>query len=65
MFTTRRPISSLFSGSLVLGALAAVLAVSGCDRKETILEVDTPDRNVEVERDVDTGSVEVDVTRDK
>ena len=41
-------------------ALAAALTV-GCDNKETLLDVNTPGGGVEVERDRDTGAVDVDV----
>ncbi len=47
----------LLSASLVLG-----VATSGCDRKEKVMEVNTPDGGgVEVERNTDTGAVTVDV----
>ena len=46
----------------ILG-LAAALAL-GCDNKETILDVEGPGgRGVEIERDRNTGAVEVDVDR--
>lgn len=51
-----------FGYSAMLASLmfAGVLA-SGCDRKETLLEVDTPRSGVEVQRDRDTGEITVDV----
>ena len=36
-------------------------SIAGCDDKETLLDVETPDGGVEVERDVETGNVTVDV----
>ncbi|TWT77362.1 hypothetical protein Pla123a_20230 [Posidoniimonas polymericola] len=46
-------------------ALAAALlmigATTGCERKEKVLEVDSPGLQVDVERNVDTGEVEVNV----
>jgi hypothetical protein len=47
---------------LLLG-LGAVLT-AGCNDKETLLEVDTPRGGVEVERDRDTGEVDVDANPD-
>lgn len=43
----------LFAAMIVLG--------SGCDNKETMLDVETPGGEMEVERDRDTGKVDVDV----
>ncbi|GAA5509623.1 hypothetical protein [Novipirellula caenicola] len=45
----------------VVGTLLAGFAIVGCDNKETLLDVDTPDGGVEVERSLDTGEVTVDV----
>ncbi len=45
------------AASLMLGVVA-----SGCERKEKVMEVNTPDGGgVEVERNLDTGAVTVDV----
>lgn len=54
---------TLFRNMLLLSAsLLVSVALSGCDRKETIMDVDTPNGGgVELERDVDTGAVTVDV----
>ena len=41
----------------------AMLFSLGCENKEKILDVETPRTNVEIERDRDTGKVEVDVNR--
>ena len=38
-----------------------LLAAPGCERKEKILDVETPGGGVEVEKDVDSGAVDVDV----
>jgi len=46
---------------LLTAALVAGFVVSGCDSKETVLDVDTPDGGVEVNRDIDDGSLSVDV----
>ena len=49
--------------------LTAILAVgvvfTGCDEKRTVLDVDTPNGNVSVERNVTDGGVEVDIEKDK
>jgi hypothetical protein len=44
-----------------LTALLAAAAINGCQRKEKVLDVRTPDGNVKVERNVDTGQVDVKV----
>ncbi|EMB18750.1 MULTISPECIES: hypothetical protein [Rhodopirellula] len=46
---------------LLTAALVAGFVVSGCDSKETVLDVETPDGGVEVNRDIDDGSLSVDV----
>jgi hypothetical protein len=38
-----------------------ISALSGCERKERVLEVQTPGADVKVDRNIDTGEVEVDV----
>lgn len=45
--------SILFAAMLLVGP--------GCERKEKILDIETPGGGVEVEKDEDSGSVEVDV----
>jgi hypothetical protein len=55
------PVTDAVYTFLLTAAFAAVLLLGGCDRKETILDVDTPDGGVSVERDVDDGSISVDV----
>jgi hypothetical protein len=49
--------------------ITAALGVSmcgaiGCERKEKVLDVETPHGEVEVERNVDTGQVDVTVERE-
>lgn len=39
----------------------SVLSSFGCDNKEKVLDVETPGGEVEIERDRDTGSIDVDV----
>jgi hypothetical protein len=48
---------------IVLGA--AIVCAAGCENKETVLDVETPRGQVEVERDRDTGEVDVQATRDE
>lgn len=43
---------------LVLGV--AIACSVGCENKEKVLEVDTPNREVEITRDRDTGEIDVD-----
>ncbi len=53
-----REISNLV---LIISALTIGFVVVGCAQKETVLDVDTPDGGVAIERDVDDGSLSVDV----
>lgn len=49
-------LASCFAG---LGACA----LTGCERKEKVVDVETPGADLEVERSVDTGQVDVEVER--
>ncbi len=40
---------------------AALVGASACDRKETVFEMETPAGKIEVEKDKDSGAVEVEV----
>ncbi|MBA3485138.1 MAG: hypothetical protein H0T51_25355 [Pirellulales bacterium] len=48
---------------IVLGM--AIVCAAGCENKETVLDVETPQGQVEVERDRDTGEVDVQATEDE
>jgi hypothetical protein len=41
--------------------MLALVGLLGCDRKEKVLDVKTPNKRIEVERSKDTGRVDVDV----
>jgi hypothetical protein len=43
----------------------AIAFAAGCENKETILDVETPEGQVEVERDRDTGAIDVQATEDE
>ena len=58
---SRETITILKSVFLLTTALAVGLSFTGCERKETILEVDGPDGGVSIERNVDGGGISVDV----
>lgn len=49
----------LFSGCAGIGACA----LTGCERKEKVIDVETPGGDVEVNRNIDTGKVEVEVEK--
>ena len=48
---------------LLLGI--AVLFAAGCENKETMLDLETPEGQVEVERNLDTGEIDVQATEDE
>lgn len=58
----RRGYSTLFAIPLVF---ASMITMSGCDQKETIIDVETPAGNIEVERSKRTGEVDVDIKVDR
>jgi len=39
----------------------ATVAISGCQRKEKVLDIEGPNGELEIERDVDTGAVDVEI----
>jgi hypothetical protein len=57
-------LSSVCMAFFMCGLLIMPAMVVGCAEKEKVLDVDTPNTEVEVERDVNTGETEVDVNRD-
>jgi hypothetical protein len=49
---------------VVIATCLAVFSLSGCERKERVLDVQTPGADIEVDRNIDTGEIEVDVEED-
>ena len=64
MLTERRP-GWLVALYLLVSCCAGVsmCALTGCERKEEVIDVETPGVDVKVERNKDTGEVEVEVER--
>lgn len=54
--------SSFFAITLVLGSLISSI---GCERKEKVLDIETPNGDIEVERSTDSGKVDVDIDVDR
>jgi hypothetical protein len=57
--STRR----LAAGLMVAAASLSVFGITGCQRKEKVVDIKAPGVDVEVERNVDTGEVEVDANK--
>ncbi len=51
----------MFKMMLMAFGFAVLVGTSACDRKETVFEMETPGGKIEVERDKDSGAVEVEV----
>jgi hypothetical protein len=49
----------LLPGAFMLAALMA----AGCERKEEVLDIETPEGQIEVERSKDTGELDIEVDR--
>ena len=62
MLRLRCRVATLFLGCLSLFALTFS---PGCERKEKIIEVETPRRKIEVERSKDSGDVDVEIEKKK
>lgn len=41
-------------------AIAPLTLLSGCDDDEEVLDIETPNSEIEIERDDDTGALEID-----
>jgi hypothetical protein len=52
------------SWTIWIGSALTATAIVGCQPKEKIIEVETPQKSIEVERDRKTGDVDIE-TRDK
>lgn len=50
---------------LLMSAFVVGFVVAGCDDKENTVDIDTPGGSVEIERDMDTGEVDVEITTDR
>jgi hypothetical protein len=51
------------SGFLLIAACVVSFTFAGCERKERVLDVRTPGADVKVDRNIDTGKVEVETKR--
>jgi hypothetical protein len=51
------------AGFFVTAACFAALTFAGCERKERVVDVKAPGAEVTVDRNIDTGKVEVDAKR--
>ncbi|HTN75853.1 MAG TPA: hypothetical protein VL096_11425 [Pirellulaceae bacterium] len=51
------------AASFLLLSASALCFTTGCERKEKIIDIKTPNGSIEVERSKDTGRVDVDVDR--
>jgi hypothetical protein len=49
----------LFALVLGMSLVLPLVALTGCERDEEVMELETPEGEVEVERDADTGALEV------
>jgi hypothetical protein len=59
----KSPCSSLIATvSMALFLCLGAAGLSGCERKERVLDVETPEGSLEVDRNIDTGEVDVEVT---
>jgi hypothetical protein len=51
-------------GAMVMALAVGALALGGCQRKEKVLDVKGPGGEIKVEKNVDTGQVDVKVKQD-
>jgi hypothetical protein len=47
------------TNALLLAASVAAFALTGCERKERVIDIKTPGAEVKVDHNLDTGGVEV------
>ncbi len=56
--------SWIAAGLITAAATLGALGLSGCERKEKVIDIETPGADVEVGRNIATGEVEVETYRD-
>jgi hypothetical protein len=56
-------LSSVAMAFFFCGVLILPATIVGCAQKENVLDVETPRSEVEVDRDLETGEVDVEVNR--
>jgi hypothetical protein len=54
-----KPSRWLAAGILSFAASLGTFVLTGCERKERVVDIETPGADVEVDRNIDTGEVEV------
>lgn len=50
---------------LAAGLLSCMVLAIGCQKKEKVLKISTPNGELEIERSTETGKVDIEITRDK
>jgi hypothetical protein len=63
MFRTQKWPNCWVLAGLVAAWLGA-FALAGCERKERVVDIETPGVDVKVDRNIDTGEIEVDANKD-
>jgi hypothetical protein len=63
MFSTQNWPNRWLIAGLVAAWLGA-LPFAGCERKERVVDIETPGADVEVDRNIDTGEIEVDANKE-
>jgi hypothetical protein len=56
--------SRWFAAAMMVAASLGSIGLTGCERKEKVVDIETPGADIEVERNIDTGEVEVETNRD-
>lgn len=54
-----------FSFPALITSVSMAVVLVGCAREERVLDVEGPNGSIEVDRNLDTGAVDVDVDRDE
>jgi hypothetical protein len=52
-----------FTTRIIVAAFVAAFVCAGCERKERVIDVRTPAADVKVDRNIDTGEVQVKTER--
>ncbi len=62
MHMSQSILRSFFALIVVCGS---VIGLAGCNDKEKVLDIETPNGGIEIERSRSTGEVEIEVDRDR
>lgn len=59
MLKSNHRLSAIAAGLTALATCLGTFTIAGCERKERVIDIQTPAGDVKVDRNIDSGKVEV------